>query len=279
MQFTKMHGAGNDYIFVNCFSETVPDDLTAVARAVSDRNCGVGADGLILICPSDSADAKMRMFNADGSEAEMCGNGIRCVAKYLFERSIVTKNVMTIETGKGIQTLELFIEAEQVQSVRVNMGPPILEAEKIPTTLTGNPPINVLIDVAEKQLSVNCVSMGNPHCVLFSNEPLTDDLVQTLGPAIESHAAFPNRVNVGFAQIISTTEINLRVWERGSGETQACGSGACAAAVCGILAVRLERSVLCHLPGGDLEIQWGENPGDVYLSGPAGDVFSGGWAE
>jgi diaminopimelate epimerase len=275
MKFAKMHGAGNDYVYVNCFNETLPEDLPALARKVSDRHTGIGGDGLILIGPSDTADAKMRMFNADGSESEMCGNGIRCVAKYVYDHGIAKKEELRIETGRGILTLQMFAQDGVVEQVRVNMGEPILAADQIPTTLPGTPPINAPLDVGDNTLEVTCVSMGNPHCITFVDE-VNDDWVHGIGPQIEVHPAFPNRINAEFIQIVSRTEMTMRVWERGSGETQACGTGACAAAVAAVLNGLTERTVLCHLPGGDLTLEWADS-GEVYMTGPATEVFNGEW--
>jgi diaminopimelate epimerase len=246
MRFTKMHGAGNDYVYVNAFEERLPENLAQLAIAVSDRHKGIGSDGLILIRPSTVADARMQMFNADGSEAEMCGNGVRCVAKYVYDHGIAKKEMLRIETARGILELRLAILGGKVSTVRVNMGPPILKSVDIPTRLPGDPPVQVPLDVAGRELKVTCVSMGNPHCVTFVDK-ITDDLVLHVGPQIERHPAFPNRVNAEFIEIISPTETIMRVWERGSGETQACGTGACAAAVAGVLAGLTERRVLTHL--------------------------------
>ena len=275
VKFTKMHGAGNDYVYVNGFDESVPGDIPGLARAVSDRHKGIGADGLILICPSRVADAQMRMWNADGSEAEMCGNGVRCVAKYVYDHGIVRKDELTIETGNGVLSLQLQIAGGRVDRVRVNMGIPILHAADIPTTLSGDPHVNVRLEVAGKELRVTVVSMGNPHCVTFVDE-VNDEWVLDVGPQIERLGAFPNRANAEFVQVVSPWEMRMRVWERGSGETQACGTGACAAAVAGVLAGLTEREVVAHLPGGDLKLHWPES-GEVYLTGPAVEVFSGDW--
>ena len=277
MRFTKMHGAGNDYIYVDCFHETPPQDIPQTAIAISDRHTGVGGDGLVLICPSEVADARMRMFNADGSESEMCGNAIRCVAKFVHDRGIAKKPELKIETGRGVLTMQLTAGAGGlINQVRVNMGRPILEAPKIPTLLEGNPPLNVPLEVAGKTIQVSCISMGNPHCVTFVDE-VNDDWVLRVGPQIERHPLFPRRVNAEFIQIISRTEFIMRVWERGSGETMACGTGACAAAVAAALTGRTERTVTAHLRGGDLKLEWSEN-GDVFMTGPAAEVFSGDWA-
>jgi diaminopimelate epimerase len=275
MKFTKMHGAGNDYVYVDCFAEPAPRDIPRTAIAVSDRHQGIGADGLILICPSEVADARMRMFNADGSESEMCGNGVRCVAKYVYDHGIARKDRLTIETGRGVLALDLETSRGLVQRVRVNMGTPILESTKIPTTLPGDPPIRQTLSAGGREFAVTCVSMGNPHCVTFV-EQLNDDWVLRVGPEVERHPAFPRRVNAEFIQVVSPREFHMRVWERGSGETQACGTGACASAVAGVLAGLTERRVLAHLPGGDLELEWAES-GEVYLTGPAVEVFSGDW--
>lgn len=270
-----MQGAGNDYVYVNAFREQLPDDLPSLARQMSDRHRGVGSDGLILIGPSETADARMRMFNADGSESEMCGNGIRCVAKYVYDHEIARKEELRIETGRGILTLQVFPVEGRVERVRVNMGEPILNGPDIPTTLPGNPPLEVPLTVGGRQLQVTCVSMGNPHCVTFVDE-LNDEWVHGIGPQIERHPAFPRRVNAEFIQVVSPSEIIMRVWERGSGETQACGTGACASAVAGALTGRTERTVLCHLPGGDLTLEWADS-NEVFMTGPATEVFTGTW--
>jgi diaminopimelate epimerase len=279
MRFTKMHGAGNDYVYIDCFAERFPTDPARLAIAMSDRHKGVGGDGVIFICPSDQADARMRMYNADGSEAEMCGNGVRCVAKYVYDHGIAKKPELQIETGRGVLALQMFPGGDgKIEKVRVNMGPPILEAARIPTTLPGHPPLNAALEVAEKTVQVTCVSMGNPHCITFVDE-VNDDWVHRIGPLIERHSAFPRKVNAEFIQVVSPREFIMRVWERGSGETQACGTGASAAAVAGILTGRLERKVLAHLPGGDLELEWSAAGAPVFMTGPATEVFRGEWPE
>jgi diaminopimelate epimerase len=287
MRFTKMHGAGNDYVFVDCFAQPVPGDPAGLARRVADRHFGVGGDGLVLICPSDRADARMRMFNADGSEAEMCGNGIRCVAKYLYDHGLCRRERLAVETGAGVLSLDLMIEGDRVRRVRVDMGQPILTPAEIPTTLPGNPlvdgnspgdgspVVDVDLAVAGRTLKVTCVSMGNPHCVTFV-EKLSDEWVLGLGPKVEVDGHFPNRVNAEFVEVVSPAEVRVRVWERGSGETLACGTGACAVCVAGVLSKRTARKVLAHLPGGDLELHWAED-NHVYLTGEAVEVFSGEW--
>ena len=280
MQFIKMQGAGNDYIYVDCFVERFAEDPGQVARLISDRHFGVGGDGLVLIHPSQRADARMQMFNADGSEAEMCGNAIRCVAKYLFEQDIVPKQRMTIETACEDLTLELWAEKKQVRTVRVDMGRPILEAEKIPTLLAGDPVVNQLISLEKTPgepltLCVTCVSMGNPHCVIFV-EQATDELVLGIGPLIERDNRFPKRTNIEFVQVIDRHRVKQRTWERGSGETLACGTGASAVCVAGVLTDRTERKITNQLLGGDLEIEWADDD-HVYMTGPAEEVFRGEW--
>jgi len=277
MKFTKMHGAGNDYVYVNCFDEKPPADIPAMAIAVSDRHKGIGGDGLILICPSEVADARMRMFNADGSESEMCGNGIRCVAKYVYDHGVCRNEALKIETGNGVLDLQLEVEGGLAQRVRVNMGRPILVSRDIPTTLPGDPPVQVPLEAAGRSFPVTCVSMGNPHCITFVDE-LNDEWVHGVGPQVEVHPAFPNRINAEFIQVVSPREINMRVWERGSGETQACGTGACASLVAGVLAGLTDRKVICHLLGGDLELEWADSD-EVFMTGGAVEVFQGEWPD
>jgi diaminopimelate epimerase len=276
MRFTKMHGAGNDYVYVNGFAERLPDELPELARRISDRRFGVGGDGLILIRPSERADARMQMFNADGSEAEMCGNGIRCVAKYVYDHGICRKQELRIETGAGVLALTVEASAGLVQRVRVDMGEPILAAAKIPTTLPGSPVVNVPLSVGGRTLQVTSVSMGNPHCILFVDQA-TDDLVLGWGPQIETDPHFPARVNVEFIEVLGPGEVRQRTWERGSGETWACGTGASAVCVAGVLTGRTARRIVNHLRGGDLELHWSEADNHVYMTGPAAEVFSGDW--
>ena len=274
MKFTKMHGAGNDYVYVNCFEEQVTNPVELAIR-VSNRNFGIGSDGLILIMPSDKADVRMRMFNSDGSESEMCGNGIRCVAKYAYDHAIVTKTEITAETGAGILTLQLFPDRHnKVERVRVNMGPPRLSREEIP--MNGSPAAQVVAEeltVLDKTFRITCVSMGNPHCIIYVDD-VDSFPVATYGPLIENHQLFPRRTNVEFIQIISRTEVKQRTWERGAGETLACGTGASAVCVAGVLNNLTDRNILNHLAGGDLELEWVEN-GPVFMTGPATEVFSG----
>ncbi len=276
MRFTKMHGIGNDYVYVDCVRQKPPADPAALARAVSDRHFGVGSDGLILICPSERADARMRMFNADGSESEMCGNGIRCVAKFVHDHGIATKPHLKIETGRGVLALDLEVQNGKAVRVRVNMGEPILESAKIPTTLPGHPPVNAALPVAGTTFDVTCVSMGNPHAVIYS-EDITKVALEIIGPLLEHAPQFPRRTNVHFVKVHSPTEVTMRTWERGSGITLACGTGACAVCVAGVLTGRTARKLLAHLPGGDLELEWSEADNCVYMTGPATEVFTGEW--
>ena len=277
MQFTKMHGIGNDYVYVNCFEQTIahPEELAPV---ISDRHFGVGSDGLILICPSQLADVRMRMFNADGSESEMCGNGIRCVAKYAYEHSLSTNNPMTIETGNGLLTIELTIENGKVAAARVNMGQPILEASKIPMAIDDTQAINYQIEIAGLPMTMTCVSMGNPHAIFFVDD-VANLAIEKLGPKIENNPLFPQRTNVHWVQIVSPNEVIMRTWERGAGVTLACGTGASAVCVAGVLTERSCREITAHLPGGDLQLEWSNSDNCVYLTGPATEVFSGNWPD
>jgi diaminopimelate epimerase len=276
MKFTKMHGIGNDYVYVNTFDQKPPADLARLAVAVSDRHFGVGSDGLILIGPSEVADARMRMFNADGSESEMCGNGVRCVAKYIHDHGIARKPRVTVETGRGVLTLHLEIVDGKARRVRVDMGAPILQGSDIPTKLPGDPPVNVPVEVGGRSLEVTAVSMGNPHAVVYVDD-VADYPVETLGPLLERHPAFPRRVNAHFVEVIGPGEVRMRTWERGSGITLACGTGACAVCVAGVLTGRGERTIVAHLPGGDLELEWPADDAPVFMTGPATEVFTGDW--
>ncbi len=276
MKFTKMHGIGNDYVYVDCVRNPMPVDPAALAVAVSPRNFGIGADGLILICPSTIADARMRMFNADGSESEMCGNGLRCVAKYVHDHGIAPKSRITIETGRAVLTLDLEVVNGKAQRIRVDMGAPILASAEIPTTLAGDPPVEVPIVVEGREYRVTAVSMGNPHAVVYVGDAAGFPL-ESLGPKFETHPAFPRRVNSHFVQVLSPSEVIMRTWERGSGITLACGTGACAVCVAGVLTGRTGATLLAHLPGGDLELEWGGAGHPVFMTGPATEVFSGEW--
>jgi diaminopimelate epimerase len=282
MRFTKMHGIGNDYVYVDCVRDRPPADPAALSRAISDRHFGVGSDGLILICPSERADARMRMFNADGSESEMCGNGLRCVAKYVYEHGIARKPRVAIETGRGVLTVDLEVEQDRVSRVRVDMGEPILQASDIPTKLPGDPPVRVPLKIPDWSWQVTCVSMGNPHAVFFEVpdgffHTETKDLVAEIGPKVEHAGVFPRRVNAHFVKVHSPSEVTMRTWERGSGITLACGTGACAVCVAGVLAGYTGRKLLAHLPGGDLELEWSAADNHVYMTGPATEVFTGEW--
>jgi diaminopimelate epimerase len=274
MKFTKMQGAGNDYVYVNCFEEKL-EDPAAVAVKVSNRNFGIGSDGLILIMPSETADVKMRMFNSDGSESEMCGNGIRCVAKYAYDHGIVAKKQISAETGAGILTLQLSTGADgKVEKVRVNMGPPRLTRGEIP--MQGAPEAQVVdepLNILHSTFKITCASMGNPHCVIFVDD-VESFQVEKYGPLIENHEMFPRRTNVEFVQIISRTEVRQRTWERGAGETLACGTGSSAVTAACVLNGLTEKKILNHLSGGDLEMEWGDD-GNIYMTGPAVEVFSG----
>lgn len=278
MKFTKMHGAGNDYVYVDCFAEKPPANLPEIARHISHRHFGVGADGLILIHPSEIADAKMQMFNADGSESEMCGNGIRCVAKYVHDHGIASKPSLKIETGAGVLGIDLLLaDNGKVDQVTVDMGPPELEAPQIPTTLReSGQVIDVDVRFGTHEFQATCVSMGNPHCIVFVDQA-TDELVLQAGPVIERDPRFPNRINVEFVEIISPTEVRQRTWERGSGETWACGTGASAVCVAGVLTGRTERRITNHLLGGDLILEWNDESNHVMMTGPAVEVFTGTW--
>jgi diaminopimelate epimerase len=278
MRFTKLQGAGNDYVYVNCFQEPMPADPAALAIKIADRHFGVGGDGLILICPSERGDARMRMYNADGSESEMCGNGVRCVAKYVYDHGIAKKPTLQIETGRGVLEIDVELHAGRVARARVNMGEPILNGLQIPTTWNLDRVINQPLQIADKTLSVTCVSMGNPHCITYVDQ-LNDDWVLRIGPLVEKASHFPRRVNAEFVQVLNPGEVNLRVWERGSGETLACGTGASAVCVAGVLTGKTERKLLAHLPGGDLELEWNAQNNHVYMTGPAVEVFSGEWPE
>jgi diaminopimelate epimerase len=280
MKFTKMQGIGNDYIYVNGFAERVADPARLATR-VSDRHFGIGADGLILILPSQKADVRMRMFNADGSEAEMCGNGIRCVAKYAFDHSLSRSNPMRVETGNGVLSLELQTQNGKVTQATVNMGQPILKLPDIPVDVKAvtalSSPHQFSFNVGQQTLApATFVSMGNPHVVIFVDDVDRIDLAQ-IGPLVEHHKAFPKRINAHWVQMKSPSELIMRTWERGSGITLACGTGACAVSVAAALTGRAERKILAHLPGGDLNLEWRENDNCVYMTGPAEEVFSGEW--
>lgn len=273
MKFTKMHGCGNDYVYVNCFKEQVADP-SQLAIQVSDRHFGIGSDGLILICPSDQADFRMRMFNADGSEGKMCGNGVRCIAKYVYDYGLTDKTTISIETKGGIKYLELHVEDGKVQTVKVDMGEPILNAKEIPVDWEAEKMIGEKVTIDGQEYEMTCVSMGNPHAVVWVEDTASLPL-EKIGPVFETHPMFPERVNTEFVQILNKKEVNMRVWERGSGETLACGTGACATAVACILNGKTEEEVVIHLLGGDLKIQYDKKTNHVFMTGPATTVFDG----
>ncbi len=296
MRFVKMHGLGNDYVYVNGIDQSI-DDPSEVARRVSDRHFGIGADGLILVlAPSagnGQAHIRMRMFNADGSEAEMCGNGIRCVCKMAHDHGICQANPMKIETGNGVLTLEYQLDDQgKVSEVTVDMGPPIVEPARIPVDLPHkviDHPLEDLVDFSGSGVGgdwleasgldprMTCLSMGNPHVMLYADDVNAVPL-EKVGPYFENLAVFPNRINVHFVQVHSPSEVTMRTWERGSGITMACGTGACAVCASGVLTGRTERQLSAHLPGGELQLEWRESDGHVYMTGPATEVYTGQWS-
>lgn len=273
MKFTKMQGCGNDYVYVNCFKETV-EDPKSIAIKVSDRHFGIGSDGLILIKPSEVADFRMDMYNADGSQSEMCGNGIRCVAKYVYDYGLTDKTSISVETLAGIKYLDLKIEDGKAVMITVNMGSPELIAERVPVKSDKEKVIDEPILVDGQEYRMTCISMGNPHCIVFVEDTKNFPL-EEVGPLFESHEVFPNRVNAEFVQILNRKTVNMRVWERGSGETLACGTGTCATVVASCLNGHTEDEVTVHLLGGDLFIKWDREANLVYMTGPAKVVFDG----
>ena len=274
MRFTKMHGCGNDYIYVDLTKETV-DDPETVARFVSDRHFGIGSDGLILIAPSEVADFEMRMYNADGSRGEMCGNGIRCVGKYVYDFGLTDKTDITVETLAGVKSLSLTVVDGKVSKVRVDMGAPEFSTRAIPVTFPEKEMINEPLEVGGNIFRVNCISMGNPHCVIFRDDDVRTMDLPAIGPLFENHPIFPKRINTEFANILDRGHIRMRVWERGSGETLACGTGACATAVAAVLNDLTDDTVELKLLGGDLTIEYDRQANTVYMTGPATTVFSG----
>ncbi len=274
MKFTKMQGIGNDYVYVNCFTEKV-DNPEAVSRFISDRHFGIGSDGLILIMPSDKADFRMRMFNADGSEGIMCGNGTRCIGKYVYDNGLTDKTEVTLETLGGIKHLKLFVGDGKVETVEVDMGKAILKPSEIPMLAEGDTFINKPVEVDSKMHNITAVSMGNPHCVIFTRGVDGLDL-EKIGPSFENHRLFPERVNTEFCEIINDRTIKMRVWERGSGETWACGTGACASAVAAVLCgySKRDEEITLKLRGGDLAITY-KSDGTVLMKGSAAKVFDG----
>ncbi len=277
MEFTKMQGLGNDYVYVNCFKEKV-ENPSEMAVKVSDRHFGIGSDGLILIKPSDVADFEMEMYNADGSRGEMCGNGIRCVAKYVYDYGLTDKTSISVETLGGIKYLDLTVEHGKVTLVKVDMGTPILKPELIPIVAKGETVIDEPIMVGGKEYHMTGVSMGNPHDVVFMDD-IKNLEIEKIGPLFENHERFPNRINTEFVNVIDRHTAQMRVWERGSGETLACGTGACAVAVACILNGLTENTVTVKLLGGDLQIEWDREKNTVYMTGPAEVSFDGVWKE
>ena len=274
MLFTKVHGLGNDFILVNAgIAERFPDDYATLAKEMCDRKFGIGADGLVLLLDSGVADVRMRIINSDGSEAEMCGNAIRCVAKYLYEHNIVRKEEIKVETLAGIIVPQVMQRNGVVEAIKVDMGEPRLQREEIPMLGETGRVINDPLEVAGQNFYITAVSMGNPHCIIFV-EDLAAVPLELIGPRIEQHVAFPKKTNVEFVQVLNPQEVRMLVWERGAGPTMACGTGACAVAVAGVLNGLTEKQVTVHLPGGPLQIEWADN-GKLYMTGPAVEVFQG----
>lgn len=272
VRFTKMQGAGNDYVYINGFVEQVKDP-GALAKRISDRHFGIGSDGLVLILPSETCDFQMRMFNADGSEAEMCGNASRCVGKYVYDHKMTSKHTLTLETKAGVKTLKLNTKGDKVHQVEVDMGSPILKGLDIPVRLELDEVINYPLDINNAKFHITCVSMGNPHAIIYVDDVDTTD-PSTHGSLIEKHPFFPKRTNVEFVQVVNRSLLKMRVWERGAGETLACGTGACATLVASVLNNLCEQTATVRLLGGDLKIEWREN-GHIYMTGPAVTVFEG----
>lgn len=275
MKFTKMQGLGNDYLYINCFEEKVKNPYELSIK-MSDRHFGVGSDGIILIMPSEVADFKMRIINSDGSEAEMCGNGIRCFGKYVYDNKMTDKSIILVETLAGILVLEMTIQDGQVELVKVDMGEPILKASQVPVITDKERFVSEEIDVADQALKVTCVSMGNPHAVTYMDD-VKNLKIETLGPKVEHHELFPRRINTEFVKVIDRDILEMRVWERGAGETLACGTGACAVLVSSVLNGVSNRKATVKLLGGELLIEWNESNNHVYMTGPAVKVFDGVW--
>lgn len=273
MKFTKMHGCGNDYVYVNCLEQRI-ENPERVAIYVSDRHFGIGSDGLILICPSEVADFRMAMYNADGSEGAMCGNGVRCIAKYVYDYGLTDQTSISIETKGGIKYLDLTVKDGKVVLVRVNMGTPILTPAQVPVKLGDDSCIGERIDVAGEEYLITCVSMGNPHAVTFV-ENTAEFPLEKIGPEFEHHPVFPDRVNTEFVQVLNRKEVNMRVWERGSGETLACGTGTCATVVACVLNEKTEDEITVHVLGGDILVHYDRENEVVWMTGPAETVFEG----
>ena len=274
LQFTKMHGLGNDYVYMDAINQKI-ENRSELAKFVSDRHFGIGSDGLILICLSEKADFRMQMFNQDGSEAEMCGNGIRCVGKFVYDKGLTKKETITVETLAGIKTLVMTAKNGKIETARVDMGEPILEPEKIPVISNENPVKSLKLEAEDNDFTFTCVSMGNPHAVTFIKEDVNKFDICKYGAKLEVNKAFPKKANIEFINVIDDKTLKMRVWERGAGETLACGTGACAVTVSAILNGYTKRVVTVHLLGGDLKIEWNKNDNHVYMTGPATTVFEG----
>ena len=276
IHFTKMHGLGNDFILVDAINQRISDEeIESLAKKLCNRNFGIGADGLVLVKKSDQTDLKMQIINADGSEPEMCGNGIRCFAKYVYDEKIIEKDIFSVETLAGIMVPGLILKEGNVVAVEVDMGEAVLESNKIPVQgLNPEKVINEPINIDDTDYAVTCVSMGNPHAIVFVDNLESID-IENLGPKFEGNSIFPERINTEFVQVIDKNKATVRVWERGVGETLACGTGACAVTVAGVLNEKLERKSIIHLPGGELKIEWQENDNHVIMTGPASTVFKG----
>ncbi len=273
MKFTKMHGIGNDFIYINCLTEKIENPFKH-SKFLCDRHFGIGADGLILIMNSDIADFKVIMYNSDGSQMEMCGNGIRCIGKYVYDNNLINKSNITIETAAGIKQLELSIKNNKVENIKVDMGIPILKSSEIPTNINQEHVINYPVNIFNHKFNITCVSMGNPHTVIFIDGTTDKFNFEDMGRAIENYNLFPNKTNVEFATMIDKNNIQMRVWERGVGETLACGTGACATLVSAVLNNYCDRSAMIHLKGGDLFIEWNED-NHIYMTGPATKIYDG----
>ena len=275
MKFTKMHGAGNDYIYVNCFEEKIKD-RSKTAIKVSDRHFGIGSDGLICIDPSDVADCKMDMYNADGSQGKMCGNGVRCVAKFAYDNGIATKDAIAVETLSGIKYIKVSAENGKVYEATVNMGEPILVPKDVPADFEGDLAVGVKLPVDGKDYDVTLVSMGNPHCITYVDDVYSIE-IEKIGPKFENHVKFPERINTEYIHVVSPTLLEMRVWERGSGETLACGTGACASVVASVLNgyCKKDELVTVKLLGGELKIKWSSEDNRIYMTGPAATVCTG----
>ena len=275
INFTKMQGCGNDYVYINGFTEKIPlEKKPDFVRRMSDRHFGIGGDGVIFVNPSSLADFEMEMYNADGTRAEMCGNGIRCVAKFVYDKGLTDKTEITVESFGQVKYLRLFTENGRVKQVRVDMGEPVLRAEEIPVVCDGEQAVAEAIEVAGRSYEMTCVSMGNPHAVVYMEDVAGLEIEKT-GPFFENHPRFPRRVNTEFVKVLDRNTVEMRVWERGSGETLACGTGCCAVAVACVLNGLTERQVTVKVLGGELEIEWDEKNNRVYMTGPAETVFEG----